>query len=192
LGRIKKIIIDDAFIEKWHLRYCEHDEKEYERIILAVLNDITRMGTISKLTLERIVNWKAARAKGYVKWKNFGKYKKAFRTALSSWEDQKIAILDDLPGVGIPMASTILHFIYPKIFPIVDFRTVEALQKGGYLDKSKSKYRFRDTIQGYNCFRRTILNIAQRCPTRSLREIDRALFAYHKIELDPKSKRQQT
>src|SRR4030042_2938662 len=164
--------IDDAFIEKWHPKYDEHDEKEYEEIILAVLKDVTGMGTISKLTFERIMNWKAARAKGYVEWKNFDKYKKAFRNALSAQEEQKVTILDDLPGVGIPIASTILHFVYPKIFPIVDFRTVETLQKGEYLDKTKRKYYFRDTSQGYNCFRHTILNIAQRCPPRSLRKID--------------------
>jgi hypothetical protein len=179
--------VSDAFIEEWHLKYDEHDEEDYREITSLVSADVSRYGAISKETFKRIVNWKAARAKGYIEWTNFSKYNKAFREALSMRDDQTVAVLDDLPGVGIPIASTILNFIYPKEFPIVDFRTVDALKKLGHLDKSKSRYYFRDTVQGYCCFRESILNILKQCPNRSLREIDRALFAYHKIKLDAKN-----
>jgi len=47
-----QIIIDDAFIERWEAKY----------------------DTISQDTLEEIYNWKAARAKGYVKWEDYCKY----------------------------------------------------------------------------------------------------------------------
>ena len=176
------IIINDAFIERWGQEYgkIEGDDKKYEEIIGKVKQDISKIGTISSKTLEEIYNWKAARAKGYVNWDNYHKYEEVFRNALQAPKDKKIEILIDLSGVGIPLASTILHFIYPKIFPIVDFRTVEVLQNAGYLEKSKSLYHFRNTIQGYGLFCSVILDIGQQNPKRSLRQIDKSLFAHHK------------
>jgi thermostable 8-oxoguanine DNA glycosylase len=185
------MIVDDAFIGEWSKKYAEHDDDEYNNILSKISKNTSETGTISKDMLVRIINWKAARAKGYVDWRNFGKYVKTFSAALSAQEKQKISIMDDLPGIGIPVASAIMHFVYPQNFPIVDFRTVEALKEMGYLDKTKSTHHFRDTIFGYEDFRQAILGIAKKCPRRSLREIDRALFAYHKVMLDSKSNRRQ-
>lgn len=196
----KKMIIDDAFIRKWHPQYKEHDEKGYRDIIPVVSSDIARTHTISESTFKSILNWKTARAKGFVEWKNFAKYKKGFRKALHALKGQgktrnsrrALEVLDDLPGIGIPVASTILHFACPEVFPIVDFRTVGVLQESGHLDKSKSLYHYRDTIPGYQSFRDAIANIVNQCPKRSLRQIDRALFAYHKNKLNHKVKHGRT
>lgn len=176
------IIIDDVFIEKWGQIYdiIEGDDKKYGEIIEKVKQNISKIGTIPSDTLENIYNWKAPRAKRYVNWDDYHKYEEVFRNALQAPKDKKIEILIDLSGVGIPLASTILHFIYPEIFPIVDFRTVEVLQNAGYLEKSKSLYHFRNTIQGYGLFCSVILDIGQQNPNRSLRQIDKSLFAYHK------------
>lgn len=184
------MIVDDAFIEEWSKKYSGQDD-EYNNILSEISKNTADTGTISKDLFARIVNWKAARAKGYVDWKNFEKYAKTISVAFSAQENQKISIIDDLPGIGIPVASAIMHFVYPQNFPTVDFRTVEALKEMGYLDKTKSTHHFRDTIFGYESFRQTILGIAKKCPERSLREIDRALFAYHKVMLDSKSNRRR-
>lgn len=178
-----RIIIDDAFIEKWETKYdkIEGDDKEYEEIRKKIKDEISKIDTISKDTLERIYNWKAARAKGYVKWADYCKYEEVIRNALKAPNDKKIVILDDLPGIGIPVASTILHFVYPETFPIADVRTVKFLQNAGYLDKLKSYYYFRDTIQGYYSFCQAIVEISKSCPRKCLRQIDKAMFAYHKI-----------
>jgi len=176
------IIIDDVFIEYWGQKYdkIEGDDKEYGIIIEKVKQNISKIGTIQSETLEDIYNWKAARAKGYVNWDDYHKYEEVFRIALQAPKDKKIEILIDLSGVGVPLASTILHFIYPKIFPIVDFRTVEVLQNAGYLEESKSLYYFRNTIQGYGLLCSVILDIGQQNQKRSLRQIDKSLFTYHK------------
>ncbi len=182
-----KIVIDDAFIERWEAKYdqIEGDEKDYDEIIKKVKVEISQIGTISKDTLEEIYNWKAPRAKGYVKWEDFNRYEEVIRNAIQASRDEKIAILDDLPGIGIPVASTILHFIYPETFSIADIRTVEFLQNSGYLDNSKRFYYFRDTIQGYCSFCQSISKIVESCPEKSLRQIDKAMFAYHKITKKP-------
>ncbi len=177
-----RIVIDDPFIDRWEAEYdrIEGDDRKYEKIIAQVKEDISRISSISKDTLEEIYNWKAARAKGYVRWEDYSKYEEAIGNSLCAPKDKKIAILDDLPGIGIPLASTILHFVYPETFPIVDIRTVEFLQNAGYLDKLKSYYYFRDTIQGYSFFFNIVTEISQRLPKKCLRQIDKAMFANHK------------
>jgi len=181
-------VIDDEFIAKWDSQYDEGDESEYRCLVKRVRTQVQSLGVISRQTFEHIYDWKAARAKRHVRWKKFRIYTKGLREALRAADDRRVAILDDLPGIGIPVASTLLHFIYPKRFPIVDYRTVEALQDLDCLDKSRSLYSFRDTPEGYGVFRQVMLNIARQHPKWSLRQIDRALFAYHKKELEPKKR----
>lgn len=180
------MIVDDAFLERWHPIYDKvtkkHDEHDYQCLLKIVRRDVRMSATLQKETLERIYDWKAPRAKPHVKWERYRLYANMFRKALENRvkPDEKVAILDNLPGIGIPVASTILHLVYPEIFPIVDFRTVEVLRDNEHLDQSRGKYYYRDTIEGYQVFRSAVEDIARQCPKWSLRQIDRALFAYHK------------
>lgn len=178
------IEIDDSFIEKWHPKYdeIEDDEEDYKTIITKVSNELSQKGTISKGTFIDILNWKAPRVKGIVKLNEFDTYDKAFRKCFKAPNDEKLAILNELYGIGVPVASTILHFMYPQSFPIMDIRTVETLYYAGYI-KSKTRDQKR-----YIPFRYAILSIATDYPKWSLRQIDRALFAYHKIYFEPKIK----
>lgn len=179
---LRKIVIDDKFIKEWHPQYDKSeiggDYVEYENIIEEVSREVSQ-GTISKPTFIRILNWKAPRVKGIVRLNNFDDYAEGVKRALQVPDSRKLPILDDLYGIGVPVASTILHFIYPSTFPIMDIRVAEVLYYSGYLN-AKSR-----TQNNYVNFRRVILNIAEQSKC-SLREIDRALFAYHKIELERK------
>ncbi len=173
--------INDAFIEKWHPKYdkIEDDEPEYQAILEVVAKEVSEIRTISEPTFRRILDWKAARVKGSVEWNAYDTYRDSFRHCLLAPDNRKLAILVELPGIGAPVGSTILHFMYPKRLPIIDKRTVEVLHYAGHL---KSKQR---NETSYAAFRAAIFGIAQQCPRWSLREIDRALFAYHKIEFEP-------
>lgn len=64
----------------------------------------------------------------------------------------------------------------------MDVRAAEVLYYSGYLN-AKSR-----TQNNYVNFCRAISNIAKESKC-TIREIDRALFAYHKIELEPKIRR---
>lgn len=180
--------LDNAFIRKWEPEYdrISSDEDDYQQIVSAVRGEASTIGTLSKDTLKRIYSWKAPRAKGYVKWGTYNEYATNIRSALVAPSYQNMRILDNLPGVGVPIASTILHFVRPDKFPIVDFRTVEALLNLGELPKSKGRNYYRFTIPGYQVFHNAVLKVYCRYPTWSLRQIDRALSAYHKSMLDPK------
>ncbi len=182
--------VNDDFIRHWEPRYDQiaHDEFDYQNLIQRVIEEVLDICSISSDTFRRIYNWKAPRARHYVRWNNFNIYENAFRNVLQlpdEQDEQKIMVLDYLPGIGIPVASTILHFMYPNVFPIVDFRTVEALQDLDCLDNQKPFYYFRDRLGGYMIFRSVIADIVQRHPHWNLRQIDRALSACHKIHLGP-------
>lgn len=190
----KKLVIDDSFIEKWYLKYdCLNvggDDADYIQIIKDVEEEVSKIGTLSEKIFRKIYNWKAARAMHHVNFSKFDDYEKAFKQAMiDALKSPKKTIenFDDLPGVGIPVASTILHFIYPKDFPIVDFRTIEVLKEADYsLDKSMGYYR--DTSKGYCEFRDVTLNIAKKYTKGDIRKVDKALFAYHKLCLTHKTR----
>ena len=63
----------------------------------------------------------------------------------------------------------------------MDFRTIEALQFLGYIDKDIKVSAIRDTPKGYYSYRSIIMEITKKTK-RKLREIDKALFKFHKIE----------
>lgn len=168
--------IDDYFIKLWHPLYdtTENDEQEYQEITIVVEKEVSEIGTITKPTFIRILEWKAARLKGIVKLNEYDMYAEAIRAAIESPEEYKLTKLTILYGVGVPLASTILHFIYPENFPIMDIRTAEVLHRDCYIESVR-----RDE-KNYHPFRSVILRIKQQYPQWSLRQIDRALFAYHK------------
>lgn len=180
------IAIDDAFIREWHPRYnlTENDEPEYERLAAAVAQDMASGGTISKETFLRIWNWKGAmRVIRHVRIEEYDTlYAPAFRRAASAAPEQKLdALLGPgmkLPGVEVATGSTVVHFMHPRIMPIIDVRTVEVLFKAGLISTD------RKDLAHYEEFRQAIEGIRRRCPSWSLRQIDRALFAYHKQYLD--------
>ena len=170
--------IDDSFIQQWHPLYdtTEDDEQDYQEIVAAVERKVLQTGTITKPTFIRILEWKAARLKGIVKLNQYDTYAETIRSAIQSPEEYKLAMLTSLYGVGVPVASTILHFIYPDDFPIMDVRTAEVLFCGHYIESVQ-----RDE-KHYPPFRAAILGIKRQYPQWSLRQIDRALFAYHKMK----------
>jgi hypothetical protein len=177
------IVINDEFVREWHPRYDDiaDDEPEYERLVVCVARDMnSSRKTISKDIFLAIWKWKGAmRVIGRIDLEEYDKlYAEAFRRAASEPPERKLAELVNLPGVGAPTGSTIIHFIHPKSMPIMDVRTVEVLFSAG-LVSTKAR-----DLEHYQEFRLAIEHIRNACPRRSLREIDRALFAYHKLVLD--------
>ncbi len=174
--------IDHGFISTWHPRYDEiaNDETEYKNLVTLTSTEIRQKGTISRETFIRILNWKSPRVNGIVRLNEFSIYEKGISAAYSAEENEKLRILVRLHGIGIPVGSTILHFIYPNSFPIIDVRTSETLYYAGRIKSELTD------LSHYPSFRSEILKIAKENPSFSLREIDRALFAYHKIYLSPK------
>jgi hypothetical protein len=182
--------IDDAFIGRWHLEYDDPriggDDRDYETLVTTVARELSSRSTISKKTFLEIWKWKGAmRVIRHVKIEQYDTlYAVAFHHAASEPPERKLSALlaggKKLPGVGAPTGSTIIHFIHPETMPIIDVRTVEVLFEACLIP---SKHR---DLKHYERFREAIGEVRQRCPKWSLRQIDRALFAYHKRVLDKK------
>jgi hypothetical protein len=176
--------INSAFIAEWNPRYekTEKDQPEYEAILTVVAAELRKESTLTRQTFTRIINWKAARVKGKLN-SDYEPYSKTFAKAHQSADVlNRISLLTQLDGIGVPVASTILHFMDPHAVPINDIRTVEVLHYAGLL-----KYLSRDEKR-FAAFREALLNIRASSPDFTLRQIDRALFAYHKQFFEPQIK----
>lgn len=173
-------MIDEAFLERWYYRCdeIEKDEPEYQAIIKIVATEIADLGTLTQPTFIRILDWKDVRVKNLIQREHFAQYQARIAESLDAPAANKLKILMALRGIGPPVGSAILHFIYPDKIPVFGVRTVEALYSVGLLS---SLYRDERRFSAYMA---VIRDIAARYPGWSLRKIDRALSAYHKIELE--------
>lgn len=168
--------IDFQFIKEWEPKYDDlvSDQREYLALIENVNQDLVSFQTINVETFTRLINWKSARAKGRIEWNKYFNYQKAFRLVCNNQQVDKLDELVALPGIGAPIASTILHFIFPDDFPIYDFRTVEVLNYFGYI-------KFKTASLGhYQEFQKVLKHLRTNLVHFNLRQIDRALFAFHK------------
>jgi hypothetical protein len=106
------------------------------------------------------------------------------------WDEDKLNKLPVIPsklvnirgkaeGFGTPVASTILHFIFPDRFPIIDVRTADTFY---FVCKINSPNKNDYLI--YDQFCLAVHEILKRT-NHSIHEIDRASFAYHKDMLNP-------
>jgi len=173
------IKIDSKFINKWETKYdqLESDEAEYHSILKDVQSETTEHQTINNDTFVRIINWKSARTKGLIVWDDYSIYQKNFRLTLKAKDSEKLKILIALPGIGAPIASVLLHFMFPNVYPIYDVRTVETLNSFGYLSNKTV------SVAKYPEFQTVIKSLRTSLRDYNLRQIDRALFSYHKINL---------
>jgi len=187
--------IDDAFIRGWYQMYDDEnvggDDKDYEELIDKVRDEINSNGTLAQKTFLEIWKWKGAmRVIRHVKLDKYDShYAPAFHRAVNAPPERKLCELlegaNKLPGVAAPTASTIIHFIHPETMPIIDVRTVEALHAARRIST-----KLRD-LEHYEEFRSAIDRIRRECPNWTLREIDKALFAYHKLVLDKNRKQRK-
>jgi len=167
-------LINKRFIKNWILDDQDNpEENNYKDILKKIQEQDLR---IDKDTFQKLYDWKARRSKKYLDLNNYNLYESAFKEISDLKDEEKIKFYmktkerKKLPGILEPIASTILHFMYPDKFPIRDVRTVETLKDKGLLTGKAS----------YKDYRKVIFKIHQNCGGEfSLRQIDRALFTYN-------------
>jgi hypothetical protein len=195
-GKTMTIQIDDAFITRWHPEFDRPevggDDSDYYEILERVQGEINSNRTLTQKTFLEIWKWKGAmRVIRFVKLEEYDSlYAPAFRRAAEAPPERKLYELLEgtkkLPGVGAPTGSTLIHFIHPEIMPIIDVRTVEVLYAAGRISTELRE------LESYEEYRAAIDRIKRECAkSTTLRKIDRALFAYHKLVLD-KNRKERT
>jgi hypothetical protein len=85
-------------------------------------------------------------------------------------EATRIAALLELQGVGVPTASTLLYFVFPADYPILDVRALESLGAG-----SRSVYPVSFWLAYLNACRTLAREAAV-----SIRDLDKALWQHSK------------
>ena len=137
------------------------------------ISDVLKSAEHNGLSLEdlhAVGQWKAGgRLRHLIEQNDEDKVLRVSRTAFAESNEQlRIEKLTELDGVSWPMASTILHFVLPGCYPIVDIRAMNTL--GG---PDPSRFNFEKWKNYYELCRKT----AKECDV-SLRDLDRALWTY--------------
>jgi hypothetical protein len=88
---------------------------------------------------------------------------------LARGDATRLRILLGLRGVGVPVASVVLHFAEPRRYPIYDVRVRAALRRLGV------RRRFPPTLAGWADYAALLRGLAARYRV-SLRTLDKALW----------------
>jgi len=86
-------------------------------------------------------------------------------------DEERIALLIDISGIGLSIASAILTVCYSDRFTILDYRARDILQEDG-----KTFTRNLYTPAGYLEYCETCRELAQQHNLSSLRDLDRVLW----------------
>jgi len=113
-----KLILNAKFFEQWNQAYDQvvKDETLYQKLVTQVLQEITQVGKINYRTFYQIVIWKSPRIKNFFTPKNFLPYQQALSDCCHLPLPESVQKLNTLRGIGLPVASTLLHFLRPKFY----------------------------------------------------------------------------
>jgi hypothetical protein len=75
-----------------------------------------------------VYRWKARRSEGRFAVVDARTVRETTRRAFAARDEtERIELMTSLPGVGVPVASALLHFAFPDVYPILDMRALESL-----------------------------------------------------------------
>lgn len=166
---------DPKAIEKWAERYWDEEtdkNNELERQIPDIVKGAKSRGHLTRKEFLHLVRWKSARRLDRAEMNSEATIKSVTREALAEPDRERaLRILDWLFGVGLPVATAILHWFRDDT-PIVDVRVCKALGLSEQQAETKRySYRF------YRELADTLVAEARRAGV-DLRTLDRALWAW--------------
>lgn len=173
-------MIDKTFIRKWSRVYDRvfqgsEDETE-EKAIRAWLSTLPETKYLDKEHFVRLGRWKTKRQTSNYKKNNAQIVQDVTRFAYqASGPLVKLNTLRQLRGVGVAVAATILHFLHPGLYPIFDYHARTTLKEEGLWQRQIED----DSPQAWLEYIDTMRKLA-RSTGATLREVDKALFAYDK------------
>jgi thermostable 8-oxoguanine DNA glycosylase len=157
-------------------KYIElYDTEKYLFEVVGVL--AKERGSLTFDEFYKICMWKSARQKqNYLK--NKRTIEKITKNAFEeNDESERIKILCKLDGVDIKTASALLTVVFPQEYAVIDERCLDVLNTYGF---KISKYSSINTWLSYLKIMRGLAKENNRTP----RELDMALFAIHREQLE--------
>src|SRR5512141_628239 len=98
-------------------------EDRNTRVLIREFKRAGRRGYMTNAELEKVCGWKSPRVMKRVRRNSPDAVRDITRAAFSCRSElDTIKTLITLHGVGIPMASAILMFTYPRRYPVIDIR----------------------------------------------------------------------
>jgi thermostable 8-oxoguanine DNA glycosylase len=171
--------ISHEFVKKYVEKYDRNYKDKY-RIIEIEINDfLAKQGKPKYFDKEhfiKLAKWKTPRQEDNYEKNDESLIIEATRLAYeTSNSSLKLHILMALKGVGVPVASTLLHFLHPYEFAIFDVRARSSLQKAGKWNRSVNDASSDAWLEYVN-----IMRDISKAFGVSLRELDKALWAHDK------------
>jgi hypothetical protein len=128
-------------------------------------------GHYTRAEFIEVCGWKTVRSRPKVAANAESAVVDATGRALSAGDEAtRISALLELAGVGVPTASTLLYFVYPEKYPILDVRALESLGV-----KPRSVY----PVGFWLAYLSACRTLAQRAGV-TLRTLDKALWQHSK------------
>jgi hypothetical protein len=171
------------FVRKWAAQYDDDYVKKYaeyaevERRVKACLERRFREGRayLDKGHFMEIARWKSPRPVRHYQSNDDDLVQEVTALAFAARRDDlKLRLLMLLDSVGVPVASTILHFAFPDEYPIMDVRAVTTLTQLGLWTRP-----VQFSVADWQVYTDLMRDHAKRLGV-TLRELDKALWAFDK------------
>lgn len=177
------LIIDNDFIQKWAKVYNDRfrggKAVKEEEAIRDWLSKQTEPKYLNKEYFVRLGRWKSARVTRHYELNEDKEIQDITRAAyLETDALGKLRLLMTLKGVGVPVASTIIHYMQPNEFPIFDYHCRYVLSEADIWNRNKDDASTRAWLSYVEIMRRLAAKLDVTLP-----DLDKALFAYHKRDI---------
>jgi len=175
--------INRTFVREWAHEYDRQRrrtlrgrrEEAEERALKGWLRGQPAVKHLDKGHFVRLASWKTPRGSAAYARNASSLVRETTRLACRVVNDRlKVHVLMALEGVDVTVAAAILHFFYPRRFPIFDRRARTTLSKASLWKRSRVNDASLDAWSEYVLVMRRL----SRRLRVSLRELDKALYGY--------------
>jgi len=180
-------VLSRELVERWAGRFDAEFPPKYkqgEAQLKAWLQTQFREGRryLDKPHFVDIARWKSQRPLPHYESNDGALVREVSALAFAARRDDlRLRVLTLLNGVGVPVASTILHFAFPDKYPIMDIRAVTTLTRFGLWtgpDPAQPGFIGFD-VEDWQVYVRLMREHASRLGV-TLRDLDKALWAFDK------------
>ena len=161
------VLIGEAGTGKTTLARAVIDKQDASKVKCVYLNN----PALTREEFVTVCEWKTSRSRSKVASNDAATVEEATRRALASTDERgRLEALTALEGVGVPTASTLLHFAFPDDYPILDVRALESLGQ-----RSRTAYPVEYWLRYLDACRELALRHGV-----SIRTLDKALWQHSK------------
>jgi len=171
--------LDRQFVQKYAKNYDDNEKPKYLEIENRVKSWLAQQKAdkyYDKANFRDVCRWKSPRAIKHYEENDESEIVEVTTRAFDKLDDRlTIHILKVLKGVNIPVASTLLHFAYPGLYPIFDIRVRTSLKEFGLWKREVSDAGIEAWLDYLKIMRPLIKKLAVQ-----MRELEKALWQYDK------------